>query len=500
MSTAALVTAGVGVAVAGPGRRIELGGFVGLDYFGDEIELGNSWAPEQVPGTSFLLGGRGGLVLAPDLMPDSGLDPQLGLEAEARLALGSTGHASEGGRDSYFAPVLGWRLHALLRLRHGGLLIPHLVAGAGGETVLSSSPFMERDTDPAYYWGPGLTWRVSSRIEARVDLRHALAPGRAGDLVSTFELQFGLVTGWDLAGGAAQPARPRDTDGDGIVDREDRCVTEPETVNRFDDDDGCPDLLDRDGDGVRDAVDACVDAAETPNAIDDDDGCPEHDPDGDGLVGSRDGCPVDAEDFDKFEDEDGCPDRDNDADTRPDVSDACRDQPETYNGFDDDDGCPDELPRVVKEFTGVIEGITFELARARIQPRSKQTLGKAAALLREYASVRIRIEGHTDDRGPRAKNVALSQKRADAVKWYLVDQGIAADRIETVGRGPEVPRVPNKNAKARAKNRRIEFHVVFQDPTQNVPPLTEPTPAPAPAAPAGPPAPPAPPAAPLSQP
>ena len=68
------------------------------------------------------------------------------------------------------------------------------------------------------------------------------------------------------------------------------------------------------------------------------------------------------------------------------------------------------------------------------------------------------------------------------MKWYLVDKGIAADRIDTVGHGPDVPVDPKKNAKARAKNRRIEFHIVFQDPTLNAAPPPEPVPAPTPAA------------------
>ena len=476
--------AGVAPAAADPGaappRRIEVGAFLGLDYFGDDIELGNSWAAEQVPGTAALLGGRVGLIALPDLMRSSALDPQLGVEGELKLAFASTGNATEGGRASYFAPVIGWRVHALARLRHGGLLVPHLVAGVGGETVLTSSPFMETDTDPAFYWGPGVTWKLSGRLQARADLRHALAAGRADDVVSTIELHFGLATGWDLAAGATPAAapRPRDSDGDGFPDLEDACPAEPETENGFKDDDGCPDVADRDGDGILDPADDCPDEPETVNRIDDDDGCPEHDPDGDGLIGSKDACEIEAEDFDHFQDEDGCPDRDNDGDGRPDISDVCPDQAEVYNGFDDEDGCPDELPKVVKQSTGAIEGITFEVGRARIQPRSRKVLQKAAGILREFASIRIRVEGHTDDRGSRERNLELSLKRADAVKWYLIDQGIAADRIETVGHGPDLPRAPNKTVKGRAQNRRIEFHVIFQDPT--LVPATQPT-APAPA-------------------
>ncbi|MEZ4402615.1 MAG: OmpA family protein [Kofleriaceae bacterium] len=453
-------------AATGPRRRIEVGGFLGLNYFGDDIELGNSWAPEQIPGTALMLGGRAGFIALPDLLPSSSLDLQIGVEAEAKLALASTGEATEGGRASYFAPVLGWRLHALIRLASSYVLTPHLVIGGGGESVLTGSPFMSDDTDAAFYWGPGVSWKLTDRLSARVDLRHGLTAGRTSAVVSTVEVQFGLATGWDLAPGARTPAvapPPVDTDGDGILDRDDDCPTEPETINGFRDKDGCPDVADRDGDGILDPDDQCVDEPETRNGIDDDDGCPENDDDGDGLVGSQDQCPQNAEDFDRFQDEDGCPDLDNDGDGKPDTTDVCPMEPETYNGFDDEDGCPDEVPKIVKQYTGVIDGITFDFGKARIRPTSKKKLNAAAKILREYAALRIRIEGHTDDRGKRDTNLELSRKRADAVKWYLVDQGIAADRIETIGHGPDLPRAPNKTSKGRAQNRRIEFHLLVQD-------------------------------------
>jgi hypothetical protein len=118
---------------------------------------------------------------------------------------------------------------------------------------------------------------------------------------------------------------------------------------------------------------------------------------------------------------------------------------------------------------------SFDFGKARIRPGSKKTLDKAATTLREYPSIRIRVEGHTDDRGKRDKNMALSQKRADAVKWYLVDKGIAADRVDTVGHGPDKPRATNKTNKGRAQNRRIEFHIVFQDPSVLAAPETQPS-------------------------
>ncbi len=448
--------------------RLEVGGFLGLDYFGDDIELGNSWASEQIPGTSLLLGARAAFIPLRDLAPGSSLDPQLGVEVEAKLALSSTGSATEGGRASYFAPVLGWRAHLLARLGNSSAWTPHLVIGLGGESVITGSPFMADDTDAAFHWGPGVSRPLFGRWDLRVDLRHGLTAGRVDGVVSTFELHAGLSTGWDLPWPRRAVAKVLppdvDTDGDGIFDREDQCPTEVETVNDFQDKDGCPDVADRDGDGIMDPDDQCIDEPETVNGVDDTDGCPEIDEDGDGRVGSADACPKEAEDFDRYQDEDGCPDPDNDSDGVLDTVDVCPSDPETRNGFDDDDGCPDELPKVVREFTGAIDGITFATGKAVVRPPSRKTLDKAAAILREYASIQIRIEGHTDTRGKRELNIDLSQRRADAVRRYLVDKGIAESRITTVGHGPDVPRDSNKTARGRAKNRRIEFHVIVQEP------------------------------------
>ncbi len=468
-------------------RTIDLGGFLGLHYFGDDIELGNSWASEQIPGTSFVLGGRLGVTLVPDLMPNSSVDPAFGLEGELALALGSTGESMDGGRDRYFAPVFGWRAHAIARIRTTGHVHPHFVIGAGGETVVSSSPFMGDDTDAAFYFGPGLSWHQQEGAlfggNVRIDLRWGVTAGRAEYRVSTFELHVGLERSFDFGGGSVEtikippPPPPVDTDGDGIFDDDDACIQDPETVNGFEDADGCPDTLDRDGDGILDAEDACPDAPELINDIDDEDGCPELDEDGDGLLGSKDACPTQAEDFDQHLDDDGCPDLDDDQDGIPDRSDACPKEPETPNGFEDSDGCPDELPKAIKKFTGVIKGITFEYSRARIRKKSFKTLDAAAALLLEYPDLRVLIEGHTDNKGIYEKNQNLSLRRAEAVKWYLVDRGIPADRIETVGLGPDRPLKPNKTKKGRDANRRIEFHLIIQGGATSPPP--EPPEAPA---------------------
>jgi len=132
----------------------------------------------------------------------------------------------------------------------------------------------------------------------------------------------------------------KDSDGDGLRNRNEQCPEEPEDKDSYQDDDGCPDP-DNDRDGVLDAKDACPAKPETVNGVADDDGCPESDKDGDGVPDEVDKCPSDLEDRDGFDDQDGCPDVDNDQDTIIDAQDRCPLEPEDLDHFEDRDGCPD---------------------------------------------------------------------------------------------------------------------------------------------------------------
>src|SRR5262249_47037188 len=182
---------------------------------------------------------------------------------------------------------------------------------------------------------------------------------------------------------------------------------------------------DTDGDGIPDRLDRCPTEPETFNGVADDDGCPENDPDSDGIVGDADKCPDQAEDFDGFEDEDGCPDPDNDHDGIDDARDACPNEPETFNGFEDEDGCPDEIPA---ELTAALAAsVRFEPGRARVTERAGAALGRLLAALVAHPGLHIAIVGHPEKAG----GDDLARRRAEAVKWYLVDEGIAEDRIAT---------------------------------------------------------------------
>ncbi len=108
--------------------------------------------------------------------------------------------------------------------------------------------------------------------------------------------------------------------------------------------------------------------------------------------------------------------------------------------------------------------IQFEFDQAKILPESFMILDWVAQVLKENPQLTlVEIQGHTDDKGAADYNLDLSQKRADAVRDYLIEAGIDPARLVAKGYGETVPIVPNVTAKGRAQNRRVEFHILSQD-------------------------------------
>jgi outer membrane protein OmpA-like peptidoglycan-associated protein len=252
-----------------------------------------------------------------------------------------------------------------------------------------------------------------------------------------------------------------DYDSDGIYGAYDKCPDEPEDFDGFEDGDGCPDY-DNDGDGIPDDADRCDN---TPEGVEiGPDGCPDNDLDGDGIPNDRDKCPEDPEDRDRFEDTDGCPDIDNDGDGIPDTSDTCPNEPENFNDFLDDDGCPDDPNDKVhlsRDRIIITEQVYFETAKAVIKTESYPILDAVADVMKANPQVlKIRVEGHTDSRGSDDMNMQLSKDRAASVMKYLVDKGIAENRLESIGYGEEQPIADNETAKGRSLNRRVEFTII----------------------------------------
>jgi len=268
------------------------------------------------------------------------------------------------------------------------------------------------------------TGRSSSRVHAPIGrqddrfARAATAPRIAA---------LALLVGCARVAAGPPPALVEpvaDPDHDGLVGSSDRCADQPETVNHWEDADGCPDQVpspDRDGDGVANADDACLDTGGPPANR----GCPDPDRDADAVVDRLDVCP----------DEAGSP-----------WHRGCR-----RSG---------KLALSADRIT-VLDPIHFRNAGAGIMRRSHRVLDDIAGLLRAHPGIAVvRVEGHTDSRGDDDANRGLSQRRAEAVVDYLVRQGIAASRFQALGLGETRPIQPNSTEKGRAANRRVEFVIV----------------------------------------
>ena len=258
---------------------------------------------------------------------------------------------------------------------------------------------------------------------------------------------------------------PKDSDGDGIFDHADSCRYTPGKLEF----NGCPDT---DGDGIQDSKDRCPTEAGTAELK----GCPDRD--GDGVPDIDDRCP-DAAGSAELK---GCPDRDGDG--VPDIDDKCPDKagPAEHEGCPDSDGdgvydnvdkCPDVVgiaankgcPEIKKEDVRKIElaaqGIYFDTNKATIQSKSFTNLNTLVDLLKQYPEANVIIEGHTDNVGSAEANKKLSQERAEAVRQYLIDKGIAPERLTAIGYGQEKPEYDNATAAGRTKNRRVYFQIIY---------------------------------------
>jgi outer membrane protein OmpA-like peptidoglycan-associated protein len=113
-----------------------------------------------------------------------------------------------------------------------------------------------------------------------------------------------------------------------------------------------------------------------------------------------------------------------------------------------------------KKFTDnkiVTHGINFDVDKATIRPEAMGTLNMIVGVMKDNPDIRFEIDGHTDNSGPAAHNLTLSQQRADAVKTELVSLGIDASRLTTKAFGDTKPISDNSSPEGKANNRRIEF-------------------------------------------
>ncbi len=101
--------------------------------------------------------------------------------------------------------------------------------------------------------------------------------------------------------------------------------------------------------------------------------------------------------------------------------------------------------------------VTFDSSSSSLKPAGANTLTGVAMVLKEYPKTAVNVAGYTDSTGGRPLNMTLSQQRADSVASSLITQGVAANRIRTVGMGPDNPIASNSTAEGKAQNRRVEI-------------------------------------------
>ena len=317
--------------------------------------------------------------------------------------------------------------YALRRLftTESGWFDPYLKLG-GGYTSYKSE-YAEKDGGVKLLAGGGINFWFTDHLGLNVQTGYN--HGFQKDGTDYFQHSAGIV----IKFGA------KDTDKDGIPDKDDACpdVAGPKEFN------GCPDT---DGDGIPDKDDACPDVA----GLKEFNGCP--DTDGDGVPDKDDKCPDVAGPAENG----GCPWPDTDGDGVLDKDDQCVNEA----GPASNNGCPEPNDDDQKRLNQYAKTILFDTGKASIKFESAEVLNQIINVLKKFPKSRFRIEGYTDSTGKKAKNITLSQNRADAVKIYLIQGGIDQSRLESIGYGPEKPIASNKTRKGRELNRRVEINLI----------------------------------------
>lgn len=235
-----------------------------------------------------------------------------------------------------------------------------------------------------------------------------------------------------------------DQDGDGIWDDLDEC---PDIRGPYENK-GCP-WADRDFDGIRDDVDECPGLA----GVESNNGCPVDDRDRDGIVDQFDRCPDQPGSFVSY----GCPDTDTDKDGIVNAMDKC---PNTF-GPATNEGCPIVSTKELEVIQVAMRNLYFDTGQASVWRKSYPHLDRLAELMNERADWQLRIIGHTDNKGTEKSNMDVSQKRAEAVMFYLINQGVPRQQLMVEYYGETRPFASNDHESGRQLNRRVELEFVF---------------------------------------
>ncbi len=251
------------------------------------------------------------------------------------------------------------------------------------------------------------------------------------------------------------PPPPSDRDHDGVADTADACPDVPGVLTGDPKTNGCP--PDRDKDGILDAADACPDV---PGVATDDpktNGCPS-DRDKDSVYDTDDACPDVAGVKTADPKTNGCP-GDRDKDGIADNVDACPDEPGKADPDPKKNGCP--LAFVQARQIVITQQVKFRFDSADLDPAGDPILEAVLALLKDHPELKkVRVEGHTDNKGTVDYNKRLSGARAASVVTWLKKHGVAAARLTSEGVGFARPLVQGDSEDAGRANRRVEFHIV----------------------------------------
>lgn len=310
-----------------------------------------------------------------------------------------------------------YELDGLFFFNRDNSFAPYLIGGLG---LARSKAINGNQKNPTWGGGIGALTKLgfkgtSLRTEVRFQQQVDTSEWAHDDVI--YRVGLNIPIGAEKS--APVVMAPKDTDGDGVNDADDKCPATPAgtVVNSY----GCKIDGDSDNDGVKDSMDQCPN---TPR----------------GVAVDKNGCKVVVK-----------VDNDLDKDGVPNSQDQC---PATPAGARVDfKGC--EIKQVIS-----LPNVNFELNSAKLTASSVATLDGAAATLNKFTDINAEVAGHTDATGSDSYNMSLSDKRAKSVKDYLISKGVSAARLSSKGYGETQPIADNSNKQGRAMNRRVVLNVI----------------------------------------